>query len=224
MNIYEQYQQDALRTEAPLQQATNSLCEPSLLRLNHAVLGLVSDLHELKNATDSLNTLEEIGDALWFLNLGKFATGKCFDRRAVEEPQYVLGKRAMPKGSDAGEEIIDMAFDHTCELADCLKAKIHYGKAFFDPPRSENKGRKFTFDEIVTWHLDCITALLCYLCLFELRIAPQTIMASNIRKLQNRFPEAYSQERALARDKDAERAAINGEPTPGAPEPVIEGV
>ena len=96
-----------------------------------------------------------------------------------------------------------------------MKAKLFYGKELFNPPAQLNQRaltNKWEFERIVDHRLDKITAALCHVCLFNLHVAPQTIMSSNIAKLRARFPDAYSQDKALERDKDAERAAINAEP------------
>lgn len=228
MTFLEQYQQDALRTEAPLPEAMLRLSKVPLCRLNHAVLGLISDLHELRNATDGTNAKEETSDLFWFLNLGMSALrkpvvvpgvfeGKALDARAVNAPAEHLKmlspsyKRDTLKLVGTPEGAVDFMFDETCQLADAVKAAIHYGKALFDPPEeSINSLGKQSFEWTVEYRLKNITAALSYYCLTHLRVAPHTTMEANIAKLRARFPDAYSQDRALVRDKDAERNAIDG--------------
>lgn len=213
MNIYEQYQQDALRTEAPTAEAMERLGQLHLVRLTHAALGLVSDLWELKTSHDTTNEHEEIGDCLWFINLGKFALERTLNYKAIEDPAYILGdgNREL-RGFTQDRDCVEFALQHACELADEVKAKLFYGKELFDPPAQPNRAsltNKWDFERIVDHRLDKITAALSYMCLFHLHVAPQTIMGSNIAKLRARFPKAYSQARALDRDKEAERTAIN---------------
>jgi hypothetical protein len=246
MTFLENYQQDALRTEAPLHEAVNRLSQTKMLRINHAVLGLISDLHELAHATDDTNTREEVGDLFWFLNLGMStlerpnetgarASNKTLNGKAVSDPSDFLKMLAPHYKQDTlqlchtQEGTIKFMMGEACQLADVVKAAIHYGKAQFDPPpESIHSLGKQSFEWMVEYRLKNITAALSYLCLIHLKVAPHTIMEDNIRKLRARFPDAYSQAKALERDKDAERAAINSDPKsyasgPNAPHASFEG-
>lgn len=74
----QQYIQNALRTEsAGLHEIGKRMSDPSMIRLNHAAIGLVTEAGEFIDALkkhffynkpiDKTNLVEELGDVFWYL-------------------------------------------------------------------------------------------------------------------------------------------------------------
>jgi NTP pyrophosphatase (non-canonical NTP hydrolase) len=79
------------------------------------------------------------------------------------------------------------------ELVDQMKKALFYGKPVDMTNLKEELGDVF-------WYLAIM--------LDELGIDPQEVMDTNIAKLRARFPEGFTQEAALNRDLDRERAVL----------------
>lgn len=86
MEVGVQYQADAYRTEAPIDEAMIARSSnPELIRLEHAAYGLVGEVGEfidqLKKhkyygkSLDYVNLEEEIGDCMWYIALACNALG-----------------------------------------------------------------------------------------------------------------------------------------------------
>lgn len=192
------YQALALRTEAPAHGILERiLSNPDrYLRLIHASLGLSSEMGELLESEDSVNTRGELSDCCWFSAVGLQALGK---------PLLSLEKyNASPIPAENIKGTLEFLNIVVAEFADFVKAHVFYGKQEF---KGEN-GSKSSADELLEKSLHAILGLVA-----GLAVAHGTdflsILRANIAKLSARYPGKYSQEAALNRDPAKENAAIS---------------
>jgi NTP pyrophosphatase (non-canonical NTP hydrolase) len=82
------------------------------------------------------------------------------------------------------------------ELQDAIKKLFIYGKELDGVNVMEECGDVLWYIALALDAVDCTM---------------EQCMARNIAKLQKRFPERFTEEQALVRDLDAERAALEGE-------------
>lgn len=161
----------------------------------HAIMGIVTEIHEFRNATDEVNALEELGDIRFYL--------QALSQVVVEaEGDYgILSDNEVEKSIAA---LIDMSAKvgisqtvaHGCnELLDIAKRWVGYGKA----PKS----------------LADVMHACAMLTLFVNMTSPNScqdvvrIEASNMAKLLKRYPGGeFSQFHALVRDLEAERNVL----------------
>lgn len=85
------------------------------------------------------------------------------------------------------------------EFTDALKKTFFYGKKLDTVNLEEELGDLF-------WYI----AIACD----ELNIKPVELMTRNIKKLQARFPEKFTEEKAENRDLEKERSILEGEHDP----------
>jgi len=188
-----------LQTFAPKAIAFASIQPTINGNLNHAALGIVSDMGELATCIydhtiggaelDRTNFIEECGDILWFANLMADTT-KLDLTRAHTLAIEAVGD-ATPKGANEAQAWVTVT---CCEVADLVKAYTIYGKSM---PLGK---MEFLLGEIILG----IEALAS-----PLGITLGEILEANIAKLSARYGEKFSLVKALRRDKQAERDAID---------------
>jgi hypothetical protein len=189
------YPEKALRTEAPHEPIFPRLTTSRGLRLLHAALGLVSDIDELVNHTDATNELAEMGDTLWFINLGFAALGPV--------PDFIRegGPHSFQPNNSPCECLAALQRTAAC-FADVVKGHVIYGKTLF-----ELDGEKIKIERELRLKLStAFSLLLTYAKLRGYTI--QQVAAANIAKLSARYPDKYTDEAALNRDTAAEDAAV----------------
>lgn len=150
----------------------------------HAVLGIITELDEFVNATDPLNALEEKGDLVFYLE----ALRQVLDEHSPIDMEMldVYAKKIVTRVLEEPPKLIEIQM----EWADLAKRWIGYGKA---PTMS-------------TTELFAEASLLVYA--FTKDVAGDPI-TSNINKLLKRYNGmTFSKERAVNRDKEAERQAL----------------
>lgn len=158
----------------------------------HAVLGVVTEIHEYLSATDEVNAWEELGDlAFYQVALGQVITdfGGPFVEPDLSEGIQYLHEQAFKGGCSA-------IIASTCNsLLDDAKRWVGYNKQ----PKS----------------LTEVYRTVCELIHFVNRTGPypdsdsQRIQRTNMAKLLKRYPGGeYSQYHALVRDLGAERAVL----------------
>ena len=136
----------------------------------HCILGLVTEMAEMMNASSPENFREELGDLMWYVAIGCNHLGATFDS-AVK----TFGRPA----DETRDPVIVVG-----DLADLVKREIFYGKVM-------------DFEKAV--------ALLGELILISQNTAEgegwvfQDVLAENIAKLQKRYPDKFSEERAVNR-------------------------
>lgn len=161
----------------------------------HAMLGVVTEIHELRHAIDEVNGVEEIGDmTFYFEALTQVA------ERAIGEPILLARVGILNKIGDLYKECaikgpVAVLQDVCNGLLDISKRWVGYGKA------PEN------FNELLLWvaaigYTANVTSP--YPC-----TDLQRVRAANMAKLMKRYKGGkFSQIDALNRDLEAERAVL----------------
>jgi len=150
----------------------------------HAALGLVTELDEFANATDPLNALEEKGDLLFYLE----ALRQVLDEHSPIDMERldVYAHRIVTRALEEPPKLVAVMV----EWVDLAKRWIGYGKA---PTMS-------------TTELFAEASILVYALTKDV---PGDAVTSNINKLLKRYNGmTFSKERAVNRDKEAERQAL----------------
>lgn len=150
----------------------------------HAALGLVTELDEFANATDPLNALEEKGDLLFYLE----AMRQVLDEHSPVHMGMLdaYAEKIVQRYLEDPPKLVTVMM----EWVDLAKRWIGYGKA---PTMS-------------TTELFAEASLLVFVLTKDV---PGDAMTSNINKLLTRYNGmTFSKDRAVNRDKEAERAAL----------------
>lgn len=153
------------------------------LDLAHMVLGIISEQEELMKAlaeNDVINQNEELADICWYL--ANYCTFRGYDfAELVREYRYDIELE--------GWETQVQSFDlFTSKLADYVKKYIAYGKPI------DRELEKRVLGGI-------IHSLTVEECNFTFGVE----LEKNIKKLQHRFPNKFTVEKALNRDLEKER-------------------
>jgi NTP pyrophosphatase (non-canonical NTP hydrolase) len=182
---YTEYQKLARRTES-LPKFIDERTEWEF-RLNHANIGLQTEIGELfESEDDEINMKEELGDIFWYLDLACHVFGiTIYDLPTV---------RLDTKYSDEIRLIV-----YNAQFADKAKCLIYYRQQF-DLDNSDNK-KAFKSDENIK---DCLNIA------DDNTIPVHEILESNIAKLSARFPDKYTDQAALNRDIEKERQVLEG--------------
>lgn len=181
------YQKAAQRTVKDLGQES--------VNIAHMALGMASELSELEECLsgdiiDKVNLGEELGDKMWYavnyatfreINLSLFTANTPIMRRLTIKGLY-------------STVIIEGG-----RFADIAKRYLAYGQKIEDQ-------KIFTKEvDILFAYMGAIENIAAY---YMLDI--KEIMGRNITKLYARYPEKFSEDKALVRDLEAERAALEG--------------
>lgn len=164
----------------------------------HAALGITSDMGELMeclanhqlggNELDRTNFLEETGDSLWYANL--MANSLNSNLPSL----HIAAIEAFPANSSLGiAELQTWITISSCRIADHIKAHVIYGK------------------ELAVQKIECELGLLAMnieILAAAFHISLGQILHANIAKLSARYAGKYDASRALDRNKEAERDAI----------------
>lgn len=185
---FSQYSPLALRTAKPLTQEQN---------LRHAAILLVSEAGEIADAIkafaiygkplDKVNLVEEVGDLLWGLNLYITARGR--NPRTVDEVVVMHTTFEVRRISDPWK-LVDLA--------------ILIG-AFASNLGTPSKSKKDSKEELL--HSLCWSLILL---LDYVGVTFEHALATNIAKLAKRYGDKYSDYKALNRDTEVERVALEG--------------
>lgn len=157
----------------------------------HMALGFSSELAELEECMnnhpfDKVNLGEELGDKLWYaVNYATF--------RDIDLSEFNFSN-AIP--ADAAYSIIMVSGG---KMADFAKRLLAYGQRIEDQKEYKNeKGILFNY----------IDAIFNFASDYDLDI--EQVMGRNIVKLYIRYPDKFSDDKALTRDLEAEREALEG--------------
>jgi NTP pyrophosphatase (non-canonical NTP hydrolase) len=191
-----EYHEAAMRTgrEAPPDYFPGDVARNRLL---HAALGVGSEVGELLDQykrhifygapLDRVNVIEECGDLLWFSGLGCDARGKTLARLLEVWGDFDFSHLPTPL------EIIHAMQSPADDIL---------GIVLEDSDAQSTLG---AFGEIV-----CLVREL----LATVGATLEDAMRANIAKLAKRYPDRFTAERALNRDLEAERAALESESKP----------
>lgn len=170
----------ALRTEKKNELLTGK--ELMFFRLGHALLGITSEISEVKDTSESPDLFEEYGDLWWYLNLGCDSVECTLDD--------IDGDLIITADLDP----IDQIVIQQGIIADKLKRAVYYGK-------------EFEIDEVKD-ALAVIKINLIAAC-DEINEEVEEVLDGNIRKLSARYPDLkFDSERALNRNLDKEKSAL----------------
>lgn len=186
MEYLSEYSALALRTLKPLSQYDD---------LRHASLGMVSEIGEIADllkarmvygkAIDPLLILEEVGDAFWFVNLATVRANLRFNELEMQ-------------GFDAS------GFAGVCRAT---SGAAGFAMLVRDSYVSRDDRPLPTLSALLAL-CDVSVGLTSVLKAFDFTI--EQALRANIAKLSARYPDKYSDEHALVRDKEAERSAMEG--------------
>jgi hypothetical protein len=158
----------------------------------HAILGVVTEIHEYLSATDEVNGLEELGDLAFYVmalrQVIETVIGP-FPDNAMEPSLNAFGEQA----KDVGITAVISGVSN--ELLDIAKRWIGYGK------EPKDFIQLYTVARALVHYVNITGPYPCY--------ESARIITVNMAKLLKRYPggefDAY---RAVVRDLEAERAVL----------------
>jgi NTP pyrophosphatase (non-canonical NTP hydrolase) len=173
----------AVRTESPRKfDGFNS-------RLVHAALGVLTESVELRKHADVINLKEELGDVCWYVAIS-------MDELGLNNADGIkaIGLEAELATMNPPSEFLMMhAIFASSDLVDMAKKHMFYN-------RTLNHG---DFIENLSTIIEAIR-LICN----AHGILLSDVLESNIRKLRTRYPEKFTDEKAIVRNLAAESAAL----------------
>jgi hypothetical protein len=188
---YQEYTQGVLETENRDFDSIRGRMTDQTIRLLHGAIGLNTEVSELFEADfdDKPNLVEELGDASFYqalildclkINITWLNIPQIdFDSASSSEEKFTLA--------------LESAAFHANEILDMCKKIVFYGKEldvhFFNTHLS---------------HFHAGFVAMCKL----LETTPQKVWSTNNKKLALRYKKKFSNESALKRDLDGERALL----------------
>lgn len=161
----------------------------------HAILGIVTEIHELEQATDDVNALEEIGDMQFYLAALVQVVDDFLDSLPKSDVQQMVLKGHMTLDVQSPEHARAVVLDSCNALLDIAKRWVGYGKV---------PGDIINLPGFAVAVCDAANEFGEYPCLDTEKAA-----AANMAKLLVRYPGGeFDQYRALNRDLGAERAVL----------------
>ncbi len=173
------------------------------MRMLHAALGLASEIGELlewraKGPGHKYDELAEIGDMLWYASILMDVFGWQWDRvwfHNTDITIHFMGRTEPIRDAMSIYEVVENLGFSISSICDVVKKSVFCGRD--------------TISEDVWTHLQ----VMCY-CLGEYArwhgSDTDTVMATNIAKLKQRYPYKYSDELSLNRDLKAEEKILEG--------------
>lgn len=175
MRLHE-YQKAAMRTMSPQQETTLTSRTQQLV---HCCLGIAGELGEIITSQDRHNTIEEIGDFMWYLAGTAHALGIDLDN--------------IDLGYKISEEPFDDLTTNVAIIADKIKRHIYY---------------KVTLDvEVIERAVgNCIVCLEDLSA--ENGVTLEECMITNIDKLSVRYPDKFDEGKAVRRNTHKELESV----------------
>lgn len=185
---YQEYVPLAVRTAKKLKSKAENL--------NHAVIGLLSEVNEYNDAVvakDTVNIKEELGDKLWY---------------------SALAYKCLEKYMNNYEPNVENFVDFTNESVHSLEHEFtHLLSKFSDPVKKfliyEKEPTEEQFQQLASILCAIIDVVFCLFKAYNLDV--NNAMHVNIEKLKDRYPEAYSNEKATNRNLEKERKSLESE-------------
>ena len=184
--IFSEYQELALRTA--------KLEEPATRKALHCGIGLITEVGEIADAhkreifygkeIDKVNTLEEVGDLLWYVALGCNAI--MFNMDEAE---------AIPVEDKYLEPPVDYTIASIAKYASYISTTASFG--------SEEK----LYENYMAYDLVRVLHFIRVYCA-KTGIDYDKAKDVNIAKLKARYPDGFSEDKALNRDTEAERIVL----------------
>jgi len=155
----------------------------------HMLYGMMSEIVELMDAKDKVNAAEEIADVMWYVANYASINGIGFETIAnVFEVNLDKIFGPVAKVDAINQLVCRISF-----LTDHEKKELAYKKHF---PLVEKSMYLFEIIKTVNW------------CFYYFTINPYEALQHNIDKLRVRYPEKFSEEKALNRNLTEERKAL----------------
>ena len=161
----------------------------------HAVLGVVTEVHEYLNAVDEVNALEELGDLEFFVEaFAQVVADVTGERPDLSEDDMLA---AAIEWAPLEQDLLPAIQTTLNELTNTVKRWVGYGKQPENLPE--------------LWKIAAFVVFAANQAGRYPTVDRQLVRAANVRKLLKRYPEGeFNQMRALVRDVEAERDAIQG--------------
>jgi len=165
---------------------------------SHAVLGLVTETHELRNAIDEINALEEAGDLSFFCRalilVVRDFLGEGYDAQHADE---LAGKVLEESLQRAEHDYPTLVTDYLVELMDAAKRWVGYGKEPTAVQLYELQAKGRVVHALVLAHN------------LGQDVTREQVLKANMAKLLKRYPGGeFDAFRAVVRDTEAEREAL----------------
>lgn len=172
-------------------------CEDPSKDYAHAVLGVVTEIHEYLNATDDVNALEELGDLEFFVEaFAQVVADVTGERPDLSEDDMLA---AAVEWAPLDHDLLPAIQTTLHELTNTVKRWLGYGK---QPADLQEIWKTAAFVAFAANQAGCYPT-----------VDRQLVRSANVRKLLKRYPDGeFNQMRALVRDVEAEREAIQGNP------------
>lgn len=158
----------------------------------HGIIGMISEFSEIEMIDSGVNAIEEIGDVLWYLACCQRAIG------------FSLSPVATDCATLSGSKQSLLMLYHSSTALDTAKRWWMYGKSpAVDVASKQALGIAQCAVNLVMIHAAGSLGLPAQDVIQAARIA-------NIAKLQKRYPEKFTQDRAINRDVASEYKAMAG--------------
>ena len=180
----QEYITKVLRTEAPIStDVISRMTDVRTARLLHAVLGMAGEYMEVFNAQGKDNRKKELGDVMWYVAL---AIDVCLGGLTTETYNAAwLFTGAVTHWSTPSSITLRLLFMRISHSVDIVKKHIFYGKPL-------------DFEDIAS-DLYVVISRIRELCL-EWDIDFMDLLETNIRKLEVRYKEKFTEKEAIERD------------------------
>ncbi len=147
----------------------------------HGVMGMVTEAGELLGKKDRVNAIEELGDFTWYLAI------------ASKSVNHNLEDLPKPTNYQDFDEASKRLSEMSSELLDLIKKAFFYGKEIdYNAVGMFLSGINSVVEDLI---------LIC-------KTSRSQVYQINIDKLKARFPDKFTEERAINRDLDAERQVL----------------
>lgn len=171
----------AVRTESTKNPFSQEFISSSGMneRMFHSIVGLATEVAEMLNATDTVNMLEECGDAYWYIAIYE---------STIPGTIEVTGGYEFPL-----EQSLDMVRKESDLMLDHVKKVMMYGKPF------DHQMVNTSMNQLILGLNSLVRS--CDGDIGE-------VWGTNIAKLQARYPEKFTEQNAEIRDLETERAIL----------------
>jgi hypothetical protein len=187
---FKEYVENALRT-CPVQPLS---IEADTQIILHSAVGLMGELVELEHAYTTDNFKEEVGDLWWYFAIGVDALA----RNGIAIP-YALFPHSMDRSVLVHSRI------HASTILDMAKRMVWY-RAEFKTRLKTGSTVAIALEESYGQMMACLTKLTD-----EAGMTEQECWEMNVRKLKARYPQGFSGKKALNRDLEKEKSAMDGQ-------------
>jgi hypothetical protein len=174
----------ALRTESSSIQIKSTVS----LRLLHSAMGISTEVAELVNHSSKANMKEELGDIAWYCAIGMDAASEGDHPKDIESKVMVCDVGSM-------SDMIKFLLRDSGELLDIVKRHLFYAQ---------------TIDRSAVRVKIHMILILVNSIAAASGVRFGDVLKSNIAKLKARYPDRFTNDRAINRDLEKESNALRG--------------